>query len=110
MSRVRCSLTNDDLPLPVPNKVATCPVCGATLSVIAIQEWTTGGSAGDYGALVVDCSSRPAEDDVSMVDWSQRHHISVVQWLKMEDAILPWFNAWYTYRFYLELIPLEVYR
>lgn len=83
--------------IPVPESLATCPICGAPIAVVDIEEWEA--DTGRIVHFVVDCTTAPDIDSDDWPDW-QRHHWSTpyVDWLPLERPILRWLSANYRVR------------
>lgn len=90
------TLTNDDRtkPIPVPRKVAVCPICDADIWIDDISEWEC--EDGKPVEISVDCVTEPDIDSDEWQDWFAQHwSMPYVDWLPVSTRVLRWFQRHY---------------
>lgn len=93
----RKEITDNDLPLLIPQEVAVCPVCGARLSIRQIECWDHDGNVMGDGT-VFGCNTEPDIDSSEWGAWYGRHYQHpYVDWLPLEVAVVTWVNEHYRY-------------
>ena len=94
------TIDTDDLP-DIPTRVAVCPICGASIEIVEINEWETETGRATDGGLHINCTTEPDFDgDVDVwEEWQARHWSTpYIDWMLVEDRVLTWFNAHYRVR------------
>jgi len=99
----------DVSPIAVPESVAKCPICGATIVIDAIDEWEIeSGEVCDTG-FSLDCAQEPPFDICSdysdaknlkafetWSEWYQAHWSQpYTDWLPLMSVVRDWFNQHY---------------
>lgn len=81
-------------PIEVPRKIATCPICDASISVEEVQEWEC--ETGKPVGISVNCDTEPDIDSDEWPDWFHHHwSMPYVDWLPVENRVLKWFQRNY---------------
>lgn len=82
-----------DQPPEVPDSIAVCPICGGSVVIDDIDEWTE-DEQGEYPTdtgLHINCKTEPDIDGQAWEDWFYSHwSMPYVDWLPLYPKVLKW--------------------
>jgi hypothetical protein len=90
---------DQDNPPEIPLDLFCCPICGAQVVFVEINEYETEtGKVTDTG-FHVSCTTEPKFDDPDYDDWLNSHFsMPYVDWLPLEVKIYKWLSAGFRLR------------
>lgn len=90
---------DQEKPPEIPLDLFQCPICGAQVCFVEINEYETEtGKVTDTG-FHISCTTEPEFDDPDYDDWLNNHFsMPYVDWLPLEVRVYKWLSAGFRLR------------